>query len=129
MHYDLVVNGSEVGGGSIRIHDGDTQERVLKELLDLPTDSLSHLITALRSGAPPHGGIALGIDRLIAVMVGANSIRDVIAFPKSTDGRDPLTGAPCPLTEEEIEYYHLQQPSKEDCGKMDTSDSPKVNEN
>lgn len=107
LHYDLVLNGSEIGGGSIRIHDANLQERVLKEILKLPTDSLGHLLAGLRSGAPPHGGIALGIDRLIAIMVGANSIRDVIAFPKSVDGKDPMSGAPSPLTEDEKMYYHL----------------------
>ncbi|XP_054284236.1 aspartate--tRNA ligase, mitochondrial-like [Macrosteles quadrilineatus] len=107
LHFDLVLNGYEVGGGSVRIHDAELQTKVLQDILNIPTDSLEHLLEALRSGAPPHGGIALGMDRLLSVMTGTSSIRDVIAFPKGVDGKDPLSGAPCDITDEEKKMYHL----------------------
>uniref|UniRef100_A0A7N8Y7Q9 Aspartyl-tRNA synthetase 2, mitochondrial n=1 Tax=Mastacembelus armatus TaxID=205130 RepID=A0A7N8Y7Q9_9TELE len=88
QHYDLVLNGCEIGGGSIRIHKASEQLYVLENILKEDPSLLSHLLEALDSGAPPHGGIALGLDRLISIMVGAASIRDVIAFPKSFRGHD-----------------------------------------
>ncbi|XP_046676854.1 aspartate--tRNA ligase, mitochondrial isoform X2 [Homalodisca vitripennis] len=107
LHFDLVLNGFEVGGGSIRIHNPEVQFRVLNDILKLPINSLEHLLEALASGAPPHGGIALGMDRLLSIMVGAESIRDVIAFPKGVDGKDPLCGAPCSIPDFEKRLYHL----------------------
>lgn len=107
LHYDLVLNGCEIAGGSIRVHCANLQRHILNDILHIPTDTLEHLLEALDSGAPPHGGIALGIDRLISIMVGAISIRDVIAFPKGVDGKDPLSGAPCGISPEEIQLYHL----------------------
>lgn len=106
--YDLVLNGQEIGGGSIRIHDGKLQKFVLEEILDIPYEHLGHLIDALESGCPPHGGIALGIDRLLQIICDTNSIRDVIAFPKGLEGKDHLSKAPVELTKEELELYHIK---------------------
>nr|XP_014103236.1 aspartate--tRNA ligase, mitochondrial isoform X1 [Bactrocera oleae] len=105
--YDLVLNGQEIGGGSIRIHDRDMQHFVLEQILKIPHEHLHHLLTALESGCPPHGGIALGLDRLIAIICRARSMRDVIAFPKSLNGRDPLSNAPVPISDEEKALYHI----------------------
>jgi len=99
--YDIVCNGNEIGGGSIRIHRGDLQQRVL-DLMGIGEEEavtkFGFLIDAFKYGAPPHGGIAFGWDRICALLAGAESIRDVIAFPKSGGGLDPLTGAPAPIT-------------------------------
>ncbi|KAM6261863.1 aspartate--tRNA ligase, mitochondrial isoform 2-T2 [Porphyrio hochstetteri] len=108
QHYDLVLNGSEVGGGSIRIHSAEQQRFVLEKVLKEDSEVLSHLLEALECGAPPHGGIALGLDRLISLIVDASSIRDVIAFPKSFRGRDLMGNAPDYVTPEELEPYHIQ---------------------
>ncbi|KAA0191519.1 putative aspartyl-tRNA synthetase [Fasciolopsis buskii] len=108
QHYDLVCNGQEVGGGSIRIHDPQLQEYVLQDLLRENTEEMEHFLLALRSGAPPHGGIALGLDRLIAIFLEANSIRDVIAFPKAADGKDLMCGSPTRINYEYLELYKLK---------------------
>uniref|UniRef100_A0A8D0HSN1 Aspartyl-tRNA synthetase 2, mitochondrial n=1 Tax=Sphenodon punctatus TaxID=8508 RepID=A0A8D0HSN1_SPHPU len=108
QHYDLVLNGSEIGGGSIRIHNAKQQRFVLEAVLKEDTELLSHLLEALEYGAPPHGGIALGLDRLICLITGASSIRDVIAFPKSFKGRDLMSNAPDYIVPEELEPYHIQ---------------------
>jgi len=110
-HYDCVLNGVELGGGSIRIHQADVQLSVLRDVLGLPESrlhSFSHLLTALASGCPPHGGIALGMDRLIAVMCGASSLREVIAFPKTSSGNELLSGAPAEVTSAQKLEYHLR---------------------
>lgn len=107
QHYDLVLNGSEIGGGSIRIHNAELQQYVLEKILKEDKRLLSHLIEALDSGAPPHGGIALGLDRFIAIIVGAPSIRDVIAFPKSYRGRDLMSNAPDFVAAEDLVPYHI----------------------
>ena len=93
LHYDLVLNGVEVGGGSARIHQSSLQQQIF-EILKIDKTPFSHLLEALRYGAPPHAGIALGLDRLLAILSGSKSIRDVIAFPKNSSGRDLLFNSP-----------------------------------
>jgi aspartyl-tRNA synthetase len=99
--YDIVCNGNEIGGGSIRIHRRDIQERVFA-VMGLPAEEAQErfgfLLDAFNYGPPPHGGIAFGWDRICALLSGTDSIRDVIAFPKSGGGLDPLTGAPAQIT-------------------------------
>ena len=99
--YDIVLNGNEIGGGSIRIHKREMQQRVFDVIGLSPEEAQSKfgfLLEAFTYGPPPHGGIALGIDRLTALIAGVDSIREVIAFPKTASGGDPLTGAPTPIT-------------------------------
>ena len=99
--YDIVLNGNEIGGGSIRIHDRKMQARVFETIglsKEEAESKFGFLLEAFNYGPPPHGGIALGLDRLCALLVGAESIREVIAFPKTASGGDPLTGAPTPIT-------------------------------
>ena len=99
--YDIILNGNEIGGGSIRIHDRSMQARVFKTIGLSQAEAESKfgfLLEAFNYGPPPHGGIALGLDRLCALLAGAESIREVIAFPKTASGGDPLTGAPTPIT-------------------------------
>ena len=102
--YDIVCNGNEIGGGSIRIHRAEVQQRVL-DLMGIGAEEAAtkfgFLIDAFKYGAPPHGGIAFGWDRIVALLAGTDSIRDVIAFPKSGGGFDPLTSAPAPITPEQ----------------------------
>jgi len=108
LHYDLVLNGQEIAGGSVRIHSAEDQRFVLEEVLDEDVSELQHLLSALNSGCPPHAGIAIGLDRLVAILTKANSIRDVIAFPKSAEGRDLMSGAPSEISEEQKQLYHLK---------------------
>jgi aspartyl-tRNA synthetase len=110
--YDLVLDGSEIGGGSIRIHRRDVQERVFELLAIGPEEAQARfgfLLDALRYGAPPHGGIAMGIDRIVALIAGRPSIRDVIAFPKAASGADPLTGAPAPVDPGQLRELGLRR--------------------
>lgn len=111
QHYDLVVNGVELGGGSVRIHSAQLQELVLRDILKVPLDEFEHLLKGLRSGCPPHAGIALGFDRLMAVLCRAKSLREVLAFPKSFLGKDLLTGAPSSVTPQELATYHINTTS------------------
>uniref|UniRef100_A0A8D1V862 Aspartate--tRNA ligase, mitochondrial n=1 Tax=Sus scrofa TaxID=9823 RepID=A0A8D1V862_PIG len=108
QHYDLVLNGNEVGGGSIRIHNAELQRYVLAAVLKEDVKLLSHLLQALDYGAPPHGGIALGLDRLMCLVTGAPSIRDVIAFPKSFRGHDLMSNAPDSIPPEDLKPYHIR---------------------
>ncbi|SDR97889.1 aspartate--tRNA ligase [Christiangramia echinicola] len=109
--YDLVLNGNEIGGGSIRIHDKETQSQMFKYLGFTPEEAkeqFGFLMDAFQYGAPPHGGIAFGFDRLVAILGGQESIRDFIAFPKNNAGRDVMIDAPAKLDNEQLNELHLQ---------------------
>jgi aspartyl-tRNA synthetase len=111
--YDLVLNGFEVGGGSLRIHRPEVQRAVFDVLGLTPEqveEQFGHLIRALGLGAPPHGGIAMGLDRLVMLLAGKDAIRDVTAFPKAQSGADPLTGAPAPATPEQLRELGIRVP-------------------
>ena len=116
--YDIVYNGVEIGGGSIRIHNQEVQSRAFAAIgLDRATaqEKFGFLLDALESGAPPHGGIALGLDRMVMLLCGCKSIREVIAFPKTQSGADPMTGAPSAAAPEQLKELHVvnkQEPEK-----------------
>jgi aspartyl-tRNA synthetase len=130
QHYDLVLNGQEIGGGSVRIHDAGLQKYIMKDILQVSIRSshmiasdirqlseeelgrFSHLLQALKFGAPPHGGLALGFDRLVAILCGAKSIREVIAFPKSGSGYDPVFKSPSDASDDVLKGYGLSRAVK-----------------
>jgi aspartyl-tRNA synthetase len=112
QHYDIVVNGVELGGGSIRIHQPDVQKTIFEELLAIPPEEtklrFGYMLEAFRYGAPPHGGIALGFDRLIAILCGTQSIRDVIAFPKTAKGTCLMTDSPSQVSPKQLRDLYLE---------------------
>jgi aspartyl-tRNA synthetase len=118
QHYDIVVNGVELGGGSIRIHQPNVQKTIFEELLQIPPEEtelrFGYMLKAFKFGAPPHGGIALGFDRLIAILCNTTSIRDVIAFPKTAKGADLMADSPSHVTPRQLRdlYIEVKVPQK-----------------
>jgi len=112
QHYDIVVNGVELGGGSIRIHQPAVQKTIFEDILQIPPEEtqlrFGYMLEAFKYGAPPHGGIALGFDRLIAILCGTPSIRDVIAFPKTAKGTCLMTESPAPVTPRQLKELYLE---------------------
>ncbi len=112
QHYDIVVNGVELGGGSIRIHQPEVQKTIFETILAIPPEEtqsrFGYMLEAFKYGAPPHGGIALGFDRLCAILCGTTSIRDVIAFPKTAKGVDLMTQSPASVSARQLKELHLE---------------------
>jgi aspartyl-tRNA synthetase len=112
QHYDVVLNGMELGGGSIRIHQPALQKKVFEDVLKIPADVVEsrfgYLLKAFTYGAPPHGGIAFGLDRMVALLCGTTSIRDVIAFPKTQKGQDLMAQSPTPVTDRQLKELHIR---------------------
>jgi aspartyl-tRNA synthetase len=111
QHYDAVLNGMELGGGSIRIHQPAVQKKVFEDVLKIPVDVVEsrfgYMLKAFTFGAPPHGGIAFGLDRMCALLCGTTSIRDVIAFPKTQKGQDLMAQSPTPVTAKQLKELHI----------------------
>jgi aspartyl-tRNA synthetase len=111
QHYDIVLNGMELGGGSIRIHQPALQKKIFEDVLKIPADVVEnrfgYMLRAFTYGAPPHGGIAFGLDRIVALLCGTTSIRDVIAFPKTQKGQDLMAGSPTPVTPKQLTELHI----------------------
>jgi aspartyl-tRNA synthetase len=111
QHYDLVLNGVELSGGSIRVHQPDLQLKLFRDIFDIPPDIIEerfgYMLRAFRYGAPPHGGIAFGFDRLVAILAGTKSIRDVIAFPKTQKGQCLMSASPAPVTARQLRDLHI----------------------
>lgn len=112
QHYDIVINGVELGGGSIRIHQPELQKLIFEEILQIPPDEsmlrFGYMLEAFKYGAPPHGGIALGFDRLVAILCGTQSIRDVIAFPKTAKGTCLMTDSPSTVSPRQLKELHIE---------------------
>lgn len=110
QHYDFVMNGVELGGGSTRIHDVALQRYIFDHILGIKNSEelFGHLLDAFGTGCPPHAGLAIGFDRMVAMIAGKESIRDVIAFPKTATGADPMIGSPSEVTEGQIKNYHMK---------------------
>ncbi|HVT72751.1 MAG TPA: aspartate--tRNA ligase [Lacunisphaera sp.] len=112
QHYDVVLNGMELGGGSIRIHQPVLQKKVFEDVLKIPADVVEsrfgYMLRAFTYGAPPHGGIAFGLDRMVALLCGTTSIRDVIAFPKTQKAQDLMAQSPTPVTAKQLKELHIQ---------------------
>ena len=112
QHYDIVLNGVELGGGSIRIHNPAVQKRVFEDILKIPQDLVEsrfgYMLKAFSYGAPPHGGIALGFDRVVAMLAGRSSIRDILAFPKNQNGRDLMADCPGPVSARQLRDVRIQ---------------------
>lgn len=112
QHYDIVLNGVELGGGSIRIHQPDVQLKIFRDVLKIPEDIIEsrfgYMLKAFAYGAPPHGGIALGFDRLCTILGKRDSIRDVVAFPKTQRGQDVMSAAPGPATAKQLQDLHIR---------------------
>ncbi len=112
QHYDIVLNGVELGGGSIRIHRPDLQKKVFEQVLGIPPEvaqsRFGYMLTAFRYGAPPHGGIALGFDRMVAILCGSTNIRDVIAFPKTAKAVDLMTNSPSEVDAKQLRDLHIK---------------------
>ncbi|KAK6527178.1 hypothetical protein TWF281_010371 [Arthrobotrys megalospora] len=114
-HYDIVLNGVELGGGSTRIHEAELQRSILEDVLKVPPEKMKtfkHLIEMLETGCPPHAGLAIGFDRLIAILAGRESIREVIAFPKNNRGQDLVVDSPGPVSEKQLEEYGIMLKEK-----------------
>ena len=117
QHYDIVLNGVELGGGSIRIHNPAVQKRVFEDILKIPQDLVEsrfgYMLKAFAYGAPPHGGIALGFDRVVAMLAGRSSIRDILAFPKNQNGRDLMADCPSPVTPKQLRDLRIRTVEEE----------------